>query len=83
MRVREGERDALRFNWKAPGEDQVQIYTFTCALFGQTCSPPLLGGVLDQHLELCQSRQPEIVAELQKNLYVDELLIGGNTVEEA
>lgn len=83
VRIREGERDALRFHWNAPGEDQVQIYRLTRALFGLTCSTFLLGGMIDQHLELWQSRQPEIVAELRKNLCVDDLLTGRNTVEEA
>lgn len=83
VRIKECERDALRFHWKHPGQDEVQVYRFTRALFGLTCSPFLLGGVIDQHLELWKSRQPEIVAELQKNLYVDDLLTGGSTIEEA
>ena len=83
VRIKECERDALRFHWKPPGEGAVQIYRFTRALFGLTCSPFLLGGVIDQHLELWQDREPEIVAELRRNLYVDDLLTGGITTEEA
>ena len=64
-------------------DELIQIYRFTRALFGLTCSPFLLGGVIDQHLELWQKREPEIVAELRKNLYVDDLLSGGTTVAEA
>ncbi len=83
VRVKTCERDALRFHWKHPGDELVRVYRFTRALFGLTCSPFLLGGVIDQHLELWQQREPEIVAELRKNLYVDDLLTGGITVAEA
>lgn len=83
VRIKAAERDALRFHWKHPGDNQIHIYRFTRALFGLTCSPFLLGGVIDQHLELWRDRKPAIVEELRKNLYVDDLLSGGNTVAEA
>ena len=83
VRVKICERDALRFHWKHPGDELIQIYRFTRALFGLTCSPFLFGGLIDQQLELWQKREPEIVAELRKSLYVDDLLSGGTTVTEA
>ena len=52
-------------------------------MFGLTSSPFLLGGVIEQHLDNWESRMPEAVAELRKSLYVDDLLSGGVTVEEA
>jgi hypothetical protein len=51
VRIKEEERDALRFHWRAPGSDVVTVYRFTRALFGLTCSPFLLGGVLNEHLK--------------------------------
>ena len=83
VRVKVCERDELRFHWKHPGDSLVQVYRFTRALLGLTCSPFLLGGVIDQHLEFWQKREPEIVAELRKNLYVDDLLTGGTTLAAA
>jgi hypothetical protein len=82
VRIKAVERDALRFHWQHPGENAIQIYRFTRALFGLTCSPFLLGGVVDQHSEHWRDRKP-VVDELKKNLYVDDLLSGGNTVLEA
>ena len=43
--------DALRFHWKSPGSDNTVVYRFTRALIGLTCSPFLLGGVLNEHLK--------------------------------
>ena len=51
VRIKEQEHDALRFHWRAPGSDAVDVYRFTRALFGLTCSPFLLGGVLNVYLE--------------------------------
>jgi hypothetical protein len=55
---------------------------FTRALFGLTSSPFLLGGVIE-HLKCWESRKPDVVVELQKSLYVDDLVSGKTTVEQA
>lgn len=61
----------------------IETHRFTRTLFGLTCSPFLLGGVIEQHLESWENKMPEIVAALRKNLYVDDLLSGGQTVDQA
>lgn len=53
---------------------------FTRALFGLSSSPFLLGGVVRQHLENCRATYPEIVSEIEKSLYLDDLINGGPTV---
>ena len=57
--------------------------SFTRALFGSGPSPFLLGGVIEQHLNTWSSKQPEIVREIKKNMYVDDLISGGTTVPKA
>ena len=44
-----------------------------------TCSPFLLGGVLNEHLKSWKERYPHLVEELQKGLYIDDLMTGGTT----
>ncbi len=46
-------------------------------------SPFLLNGVLEAHLDLWEEERPEAVAELRKNLYADDLVSGGQTVQQA
>ena len=53
------------------------------ALFGLSSSAFLLGGVIKQHLENCRKAYQEIVKEIEKSLYVDNLINGGPTVEAA
>ena len=82
IRIREAERDALRFHWNtASGE--LQTFRFTRVLFGLASSPFLLGGVLAAHLKQWESERPEDVQELKRSLYVDDIISGGETVQQA
>ena len=84
VRIRPEERDALRFHWlKNVETKEVETLWFTRALFGLGPSPFLLGGVIEQHLDIWSHKQPEIVCEIKKNLYVDDLVSGGTTVSKA
>ena len=83
VRIRENERDALRFHWKSNEHSEIETLRFTRALFGLAPSPFLLGGVIEHHLDSWQSRMPEVVAEIRKSLYVDDLISGSTTVSQA
>ncbi|XP_015778215.1 PREDICTED: uncharacterized protein LOC107356088 [Acropora digitifera] len=80
VRIREEDRDALRFHWlKDLNSQTVEALRFTRALFGLICSPFLLGGLVQHLLESCRENYPEIVREIEKSLYVDDLISGGPT----
>ena len=85
VRIREEDRDALRFQWLEDLKSKrVETLRFTRALFGLAPSPFLLGGVIQQHLETsCRPAHPECVAEIEQSLYVDDLINGGQTIQEA
>ena len=76
VRIKAQDRDSLRFHWKEPNSDAILVYRFTRALFGLTCSPFLLGGVLKHHLDAWEQRYPEIVQRIREGLYVDDLITG-------
>ena len=52
-------------------------------LFGLAPSPFLLVGVTEQHLSSWKEKYPDIVAELRKSLYVDDLVTVGQTIAQA
>ena len=62
---------------------EVETLRFTRALFGLGPMPFLFEGVIKQHLDTWSLKQPEIVREIKKNLYVDDLISGGMTVSKA
>ena len=84
VQIKEQDRDALRFHWlKDPNSQTVETLRFTRALFGLTSSPFLLGGVIQHLLESCRQNYPDIVSEIERSLYVDDLISGGPTSEQA
>ena len=83
VRVREDDRDAMRFHWRRNEQSEVETLRFTRALFGLASSPFLLAGVIDTHLTSWEEREPEIVAKFKKELYVDDLISGSITVSKA
>ena len=83
VRIREEDRDVMRFHWfKDLKTKEIMTLRFTRALFGLSPSPILLGGVIQQHLDKHQQQHPDVVEEIRKSLYVDDLVSGGKTVEK-
>lgn len=84
MRIRPEDRDALRFHW-LDGKDPQRVRTlhFTRALFGSGPSPFLLGGVIKHHLDICRADHAKEVEKIERRLYVNDLLTGGQTIQEA
>ena len=81
VRIKESERDALRFHSRGPENYETSVYRFTRALFGLTCSPFLLGGVIKEHLKSWEAKYPNLVDEIRKGLYVDDLMTGGDRLK--
>ena len=67
-RFKEAGRDALRFHWKPHNEAEIETLRFTPALSGLTCSPFLLGGVIEDHLESWEDWLPDEVKTLRKSM---------------
>lgn len=84
--VDEEDRDALRFLWvdNIHAEDaQVHHLRFTRVVFGVCSSPFLLNSTLRHHLEKFRGSHPELVKKLIDSLYVDDIITGAPTEEQA
>ncbi|XP_048585406.1 uncharacterized protein LOC125568078 [Nematostella vectensis] len=65
-------------------EDSViKVYRFCRVVFGLNASPFLLNGTLRHHLVKFKEIDPEFVEMLVNSFYVDDLVTGSNTPEEA
>ncbi len=82
IRVRESERDALRFHWRKSEMDEVETFRFARVLFELAPSPYLLEGCLESHLDAWADRYPDEIALPRRSMYVDDVLSGGRTVQE-
>ena len=83
IRVKEEERDVLRFHWRKDEMSPLETLRFTRVLFGLAPSPYLLQGVIETHLDTRSESYPDEVEYLRKSMCVDDLLSGGTTVEQA
>ena len=81
IRIRQEHRDTLRCHSITDRTTQeVQVLRFTRAVFGLVQSPSLLGDTLEHYLNQFAKEYPEIVEEIKTNLYVDDIIVGGETI---
>ena len=85
MFLAEDDRDLTRFLWRENGKETnpLKTYRFTRVPFGLTSSPFLLHATIIYHLSQYKDRYPELVSKLLRSFYVDDMLTGADTEEEA
>ena len=76
------DKDMLRFFWE-DNENGMATYRNNVLPFGLRCSPFLAIATVHHHLRKYQEDYPQIVTELKENMYMDDLLTGAKTEEEA
>jgi hypothetical protein len=84
--VEEGDRDVLRFLWVNDvnaDEFEIRPLRFTRVVFGVCSSPFLLNATIRFHLEQYQSLHTELLQKLINSFYVDDVVTGAATEEEA
>ena len=84
--VEERDRDVLRFLWvNNIDENDVKIrpLRFTRVVFGVSSSPFLLNSTIRYHLERYRDSHPELIKRLVDSFYVDDVVTGAPTEDEA
>ena len=84
--VKETDRDVLRFLWVKDIKQEppkFEAYRFTRVVFGVSSSPFLLNATIRFHLEKYLKTNEDLVCRLLCSTYVDDIIAGGKTEEEA
>ncbi|XP_064486179.1 uncharacterized protein LOC135398725 [Ornithodoros turicata] len=87
--IKQEDRDFLRFLWFANSpalnneERELEEWRMTRVPFGTTASPFLLAATLSHHLDKMKEEFPETASMLNTSMYVDDLITGSATLEEA
>lgn len=84
--VLEDDRDVLRFLWVDDIHKEFPVICtlrFTRVVFGVSASPFLLNATLKHHLEKYAATHPDVVERLLESTYVDDIVTGANTEDEA
>ena len=83
IRIQESERYVLRFHWvKNSDPSVIDINRFTRLVFSLTLSPFILEGTLKEHFQYYINEYPTVIEAISKDMYVDDLVSGSNTIEE-
>nr|CDJ94813.1 Protein of unknown function DUF1759 and Protein of unknown function DUF1758 and Retrotransposon domain containing protein [Haemonchus contortus] len=87
VRLHESDRDATRCLWLhdhklPPSPENVRVLRFTRVTFGLNSSPFLLAGTTHFHLNQ-YGEDIKLIADIKENLYVDNLVLSMDTLEEA
>ncbi|XP_011858695.1 PREDICTED: uncharacterized protein LOC105556222 [Vollenhovia emeryi] len=84
------DRDFLRFLWY-DDYGKINVYRHTRVVFGATCSPFILGAVIDFHLKnllsdekrkVCMTDATGNIPQLMESFYVDNCVTSVDTMEE-
>ena len=82
--VTERDRDVLRFLWIddiSKVNPEVVTLRFARVVFGVSSSPFLLNATIKHHVEKFSSSHPELVKELLRSIYVDDVVFGAHDEE--
>ena len=83
-KMREIDRDSQRFFYRAPNStEDPEIYRLTTVIFGLTPSPFSSIKTLLDHVQKHKDECPKAVSEIEENIFVDDVLSGADTVNEA
>ena len=79
------DQNKFRFLWYPDGicTGQPTTYKFTSLIFGSKCSPWISSTCLWKLLDLHSETQPELVEKAKRGLWVDDILLSTETVQEA
>ena len=80
------DRDMLRFLWVKNIQEpipEIIEFRFTRLVFGLRPSPAMLGATINHHLNLYEDENPDAVKVLKNGLYVDDLVSGAPSDDEA
>ena len=84
--VQPSDRDALKFLWVDSideKEPKIVNLRFTRVVFGVSSSLFLLNSTIRYHLEKLRSDQPDLVSQILRSLYVDDLVSRASSEQEA
>ena len=83
IEIAEEDRDKLRFLWQNEETKEIEVYRNCVLPFGLRCSPFLAVGTVQHHLLKYEEEYPELVKEMIESTYIDDMLTGVETEEEA
>ena len=68
--------------FNGPESKNIEILRFTRSVFSLTQSPFILEGTLKKHFDNYRKNFKKLIKIIENDMYVDDLLTGGNSLEK-
>ncbi|XP_011694053.1 PREDICTED: uncharacterized protein LOC105453629 [Wasmannia auropunctata] len=81
--VNPDQRSLQRIIWRFNDKDPIQVFELNTLIYGTASAPFLATRCLKELANLIENRLPEIAGIIRKDFYVDDLLTGAQTIEQA
>ena len=81
--IHEDQRDLQRIVWRFQPEAEIKSYRLQTVTYGTANAPRLATRVLKKIAEDIRTTNPRASHEIEKSFYVDDLLSGADTHQEA
>ena len=82
IKLHPADQDHFRFLWSTQGGAEPQKYKFTSLIFGSKASPWISSTALFKLLELHEHTDPELVRQVRRSIWVDDILLSFDGEEE-
>ena len=76
-------RKLQRILWRNDSKDEIKTYELATVTYGQASSSYLATRCLIEVANDCQETQPRVAEVIRRDFYVDDLLTGADTIEDA
>ena len=73
----------VSYGWMTLARTHLETLRFRRVMFGVSSSPFLLNGTIKYHIEQFQSVDPKFVAQFLRSIYIDDVVFGASSVQEA
>lgn len=81
--VNPNQRSLKRILWRADDKSPIQSFELNTLTYGTTSAPFLATRCLVELANQVENQLPEIIKIIRRDFYVDDLLTGAKTIEEA
>ncbi len=82
IKLDKSQQNLFRFLWSPEPSAEPKTYKFTSLIFGSSVSPWISSTCLFKCMEQAEEEEPELVRRLRRSLWVDDFLLGVDSVEE-
>ncbi len=82
IKLHPSQQNLFRFLWTPDPNEEPRTYKFTSLIFGSSVSPWISSSCLFKVMDMWEDREPGLIRAMRRAIWVDDILLGMDTVAE-